>query len=69
LLSDGQETRRAPHGKRAAIQIAHQIGESYNIDFLTDLPPPTEQKFDTAMIVVDRFSQRIFVIPTWKIAT
>jgi hypothetical protein len=37
-------------------------------DFLTDLPPATEQKFDMAMIVVDRFSQRVFVIPTWKIA-
>ena len=39
------------------------------VNFLTDLPPATKQKFDMAMIVVDRFSQRVFVIPTWKIAT
>jgi len=64
-----KKNRRAPQGKRAAMQIPRQIAESYNIDFLTDLPPATEQKFDMAMIVVDRFSQRVFVIPTWKIAT
>jgi hypothetical protein len=50
------------------MQIPCHIAKSYNINFLTDLQPATEQKFDMAMIVVDRFSQRVFVIPTWKIA-
>jgi hypothetical protein len=55
-----KKSRRAPQGKRAAMQIPRQVAQSYNIDFLTDLPRETEQNFDMCMIVVDRFSQRVF---------
>ena len=64
-----KKSRRAPQGKRAAMQIPRQVAESYNIDFLTDLPRATEQNFDMCMIVVDRFSQRVFCVPIWKHAT
>ena len=64
-----KKSRRAPQGKRAAMQIPRQVAESYNIDFLTDLPGATEQNFNMCMIVVDRFSQRVFCVPTWKHAT
>jgi hypothetical protein len=64
-----KNSRRAPQGKRAAMQIPRQVAESYNIDFLTDLPCAIEHNFNMCMIVVDRFSQRIFCVPTWKYAT
>ena len=64
-----KKSRRAPTGKRASMQIPHAPMESYNIDFLTDLPPATDLKYDMAMVVLDRFSQRLFIIPTWKKAT
>ena len=64
-----KKSRRQPTGLRAALQIPNEPMESYNIDFLTDLPPATDQKFDMAMIVLDRFSQRLFVLPTRKTAT
>ena len=59
-----KKSRRAPTGKRASMQIPHAPMESYNIDFLTDLPPATDLKYDMAMVVLDRFSQRLFTIPT-----
>jgi hypothetical protein len=64
-----KKSQRAPQGKRAAMQSPRQVAESYNIDFLTDLPCATEQNFNMCMIVVDRFSQRLFCVPTWKHAT
>eukprot|EP01050_Picozoa_sp_SAG11_P005729 SAG11_NODE_414_length_9684_cov_7.947522_1_plen_2392_part_00 len=64
-----KKNRRKPQGEQQSPTIPTTIGESYWIDYLTDLPESTEQKFNMAMIVVDRHSARVFMIPTWKRAT
>jgi len=41
----------------------------YSVDFKTDLPKSGRDHFDTLMVVVDRFSKRVFCVPTWKSAS
>ena len=64
-----KKNRQKPQGLMQPLQIPETICISYNVDFMTDLPPSTEQKFDMVMVVVDRHSGRLFAIPTWKRAT
>ena len=51
------------------MQLPTRIGESYNIDFITDLPPSGTDGFDSILTIVDRFSQRVFCIPRHSEAT
>jgi hypothetical protein len=55
--------------KITIMQLPSKIGESYNLDFITDLPPSGSDKFDQILTIVDRFSQRVFCIPTHSEAT
>jgi len=59
-----KKNRRKQQGPLQTLQIPTAPCQSYSIDFMTDMPQATEQKFDRALMVVDRFSQRIFVLPT-----
>ena len=59
-----KKNRRKQQGPLETLQIPAAPCQSYSIDFLTDLPHATEQRYDRALMVVDRFSQRIFVLPT-----
>ena len=61
--------RQSKHTKMSVMQLPTRIGESYNLDFITDLPPSGTDKFDTILTVVDRFSQRLFCLPTHADAT
>ena len=45
------------------MQRPSRIGESYNLDFITNLPPSGSEKHDSILSVTDRFSQRVFAIP------
>ena len=64
-----KKNRQKPQGEMQTLQIPKRIFQSYNIDFLTDLPAATEAKYDMLMIVVDHHSTRLFAIPTWKRST
>ena len=59
-----KKNRRKQQGPLQTLQIPTAPCQSYSIDFMTDMPQATDQKYDRALMVVDRFSQRIFVLPT-----
>ena len=61
--------RLKPQGEMVPVQVPSTICHSYNIDYLTDLPPATEMKYDMLMVIVDRHSMRTFAIPTWRRST
>jgi hypothetical protein len=58
-----KKNRRKQQGLLQNLQIPTAPCQSYSIDFLTDLPTATEQNYNRALMCVDRFSQRIFVLP------
>ena len=39
------------------------------MDFKTNLPTSSKDKFDTLLVIVDRFSKRVCLVPTWSTAT
>ena len=39
------------------------------MDFVTHLPFSSRQEFDALLVIVDRFSKRVWLIPTWGTAT
>jgi transposase InsO family protein len=39
------------------------------MDFVTHLPMPSRHEYTAIMVIVDRFSKRIWTIPTWDIAS
>ena len=51
------------------LDIPSEPGTHYSVDFKTDLPKSGRDHFNTLMVVVDRFSKRVFCIPTWKTAS
>eukprot|EP01050_Picozoa_sp_SAG11_P009840 SAG11_NODE_955_length_6395_cov_7.590534_1_plen_282_part_00 len=55
-------SRLAAKTKLEIMQTPKQIGESYNIDFMTDMPPSGVQKYDFCAVIVDRLSKRKFLI-------
>eukprot|EP01050_Picozoa_sp_SAG11_P036302 SAG11_NODE_13741_length_641_cov_2.287823_1_plen_121_part_01 len=61
--------RAAKLTKLEPVQLPMRPGDSYNIDFITDLPASGSEKHDFCLIVVDRFSQRVFSINSWKTVT
>eukprot|EP01052_Picozoa_sp_SAG31_P000101 SAG31_NODE_3_length_45830_cov_42.279701_28_plen_748_part_00 len=61
--------RQRKNTKITIMQLPSKIGESYNLDFITDLPPSGSEKHDQILTIVDRFSQRVFCIPTHSEAT
>ena len=61
-----KKNRRKAQGNLQPLQQPSRPGMSYSIEYLTDLPVSTEQEFDRALVVVDRFSTRTFILPTRK---
>ena len=64
-----KHNRRKPQGLLQALDIPLTPGSHYSIDFKTDLPKSGTQQFDTLMVVVDKFSKRVKLIPTFSTAT
>eukprot|EP01052_Picozoa_sp_SAG31_P041337 SAG31_NODE_6241_length_2106_cov_10.479322_2_plen_124_part_00 len=53
-------------GKTAKILVdtgASKPGQSYNMDFITNLAPSCTNKYDKLLVIKDRHSQRVFGIP------
>ena len=64
--------RRKPQGKLQPLDIPLGPYTHYAMDFKTDLPKSGSGimgPFDTLLVVVDRFSKWIALIPTWAKAT
>ena len=61
--------RKKPAGGIQILQQPTGPGQSYSMDFLTDLPPSGPEKFDALWVIVDRFSMRKYGIRTWKYRT
>eukprot|EP01052_Picozoa_sp_SAG31_P017925 SAG31_NODE_1249_length_9118_cov_23.165318_6_plen_761_part_00 len=55
--------RKLKQGKMNPVQVPTAPGQSYNIDFLTDLAPSSVQKYNKLLVIIDRFSQRVFGLP------
>ena len=60
--------RQKPQGLLHPVQTPTQPGQSYNMDFLTDLPSSIKarSKYDTLWVIVDRCSTRCYGIPCRK---
>jgi transposase InsO family protein len=56
-------------GTMAEVEEPESMGIAYSIDFLTSLAPSTAGKFDCLMVIVDRWSRRVFAIPCHSTTT
>jgi transposase InsO family protein len=61
--------RRAPQGLLQSLAVPRRPGTHYAMDFVTHLPFSSRQEFDALLVIVDRFSKRVWLIPTWGTAT
>ena len=64
-----KHNRRKPQGMLQPLEIPMIPGTHYSMDFKTDLPLSGESKFDTLLVIVDKFSKRVKLIPTWSRAS
>lgn len=60
--------RQSPQGMLNSLQQPTRSGTHYSMDFVTHLPMSSRHEYTAIMVVVDRFSKRIWTIPTWDIA-
>jgi len=61
--------RRAPQGLLQSLAIPRRPGTHYALDFVTHLPYSSREEYDALLVIVDRFSKRVWLIPTWGTAT
>ena len=61
-----KKSKMKPGGTLQPLTIPLTHGTHYSMDFLTDLPDASTQGYNAVMVVVDRFSKRVWLIPTWK---
>jgi len=64
-----KSNRRAKPGFLQPLEKPYSPQTHYSMDFKTDLPQSGRDRFNTLLVVVDRFSKRLFLIPTWKNAS
>lgn len=60
--------RQSPQGMLNSLQQPTRSGTHYSMDFVTHLPMSSRHEYTAIMVVVDRFSKRLWTIPTWDIA-
>ena len=61
--------RSAPQGLLQSLAIPRRPGTHYALDFVTHLPFSSREEYDALLVIVDRFSKRVWLIPTWATAT
>ena len=61
--------RRAPQGLLQSLAVPRRPGTHYALDFVTHLPFSSREEYDALLVIVDRFSKRVWLIPTWGTAT
>ena len=64
-----KSNRRVKPGFLQPLEKPYSPQTHYSLDFKTDLPQSGRDRYNTLLVVVDRFSKRLFLIPTWKNAT
>jgi hypothetical protein len=52
-----------------SLAVPRRPGTHYALDFVTHLPFSSRQEYDALLVIVDRFSKRVWLIPTWGTAT
>ena len=52
-----------------SLAIPRRPGTHYALDFVTHLPYSSREEYDALLVIVDRFSKRVWLIPTWGTAT
>ena len=63
-----KKSRQKPSGFLQRLQVPTRPGTHYGLDFLSGLPSSSKEEYDCIMVVVDRYSKRVWAIPTWKTA-
>uniref|UniRef100_A0A0G4H5K5 Integrase catalytic domain-containing protein n=1 Tax=Chromera velia CCMP2878 TaxID=1169474 RepID=A0A0G4H5K5_9ALVE len=58
-----------PPGLLHPLSVPSQPWESVCLDFLTDLPPSGDERYDTIMVVVCRLIKAAILVPTHRIAS
>ena len=61
--------RRAPQGLLQSLAVPRRPGTHYALDFVTHLPFSSREEYDALLVIVDRFSKRVWLIPTWGTAS
>ena len=61
-----KKSRLQKGGTLVPLLIPLSHGTHYSCDFLTDLPKAGSLEHNTCLVIVDRFSKRVYLIPTWK---
>lgn len=61
--------RRKPHGLLRQLEIPTGPGTHYSIDLITHLPRSGPHEYTAIFVICDRFSKRIWLIPTWDTCT
>ena len=56
--------RQKPPGYLQQLQKPTRPGTHYSLDFMTGLPQSSRELFDSILVVVDRYSKRVWTIPT-----
>ena len=56
--------RQKPSGYLQQLQKPTRPGTHYSLDFMTGLPQSSRELFDSILVVVDRYSKRVWTIPT-----
>ena len=69
ICQSTKHERNKPMGLLQPLEIPIIPGTHYSMDFKTNLPRSGKEEFDTLLVVVDRFSKRLVLIPTWCTAT
>jgi hypothetical protein len=52
-----------------SLAVPRRPSTHYAIDFVTHLPFSSREEYDALLVIVDRFSKRVWLIPTWGTAT
>ena len=68
ICGKAKKTTSRPFGLLRPLPIAEGPWQDISLDFLTGLPQSTSE-FDALLVVVDRFSKQIAIIPTVKAVT
>eukprot|EP01050_Picozoa_sp_SAG11_P034922 SAG11_NODE_12547_length_697_cov_2.006689_1_plen_176_part_10 len=61
--------RRKPQGLLRQLEIPIETGTHYAIDLITHLPRSGPNEYTAIFVICDRFSKRIWLIPTWDTCT
>ena len=66
--SRNKTQRRKYQGLLEPLQKPLRPGTHYAIDFVTPLPKSGSRQYDALLVICDRFSKHVVLVPTWTTA-